>query len=103
MAVKLSYIYLTTVYCSSQAAEKIRILYEKKHKEQKKLYYGGAEAHKLEAIEVYVKKLSTKLNIAIHIVNATSKKINKMRDEELWFQTNELVRRYVELLTFPNQ
>ena len=72
-------------------------------KSKKKLYYGGAEAHKLEAIEVYVKKLSTKFNIAIHIVNATSKKINKMRDEELWFQTNELVRRYVELLTFPNQ
>ena len=67
-------------------------------KSKKKLYYGGAEA-----IEVYVKKLSTKLNIAIHIVNATSKKINKLRDEELWFQTNELIRGYVELLTFPNQ
>ena len=72
-------------------------------KSKKKLYYGGAEAHKLEAIEIYVKKLSTKLNTAIHIVNATSKKINKLRDEELWFQTNELIRGYVELLTFPNQ
>ena len=70
---------------------------------KKNLYYGGAEAHKLEAIEIYVKKLSTKLSIAIHIVNATSKKINKLRDEELWFQTNELIRSYVELLTFPNQ
>ena len=67
------------------------------------MYYGGAEAHKLEAIEIDVKKLATKLNIAIHIVIATSKKINKMRDEELWFQTNELIRGYVELLTFPNQ
>ena len=67
------------------------------------MYYGGAEAHKLEAIEIDVKKLATKLNIAIHIVIATSKKINKMRDEELWFQTNELIRSYVELLTFPNQ
>ena len=67
------------------------------------MYYGGAEAHKLEAIEIDVKKLATKLNIAIHIVIATSKKINKLRDEELWFQTNELIRSYVELLTFPNQ
>ena len=67
------------------------------------MYYGGAEAHKLEAIEIDVKKLATKLNIAIHIVIATSKKINKLRDEELWFQTNELIRGYVELLTFPNQ
>ena len=67
------------------------------------MYYGGAEAHKLEAIEIDVKKLGAKLNIAIHIVNATSKKINKLRDEELWFQTNELIRGYVELLTFPNQ
>ena len=70
---------------------------------KKKLYYGGAEAHKLAAIEIDVKKLATKLNIAIHIVNATSKKINKLRDEELWFQANELIRGYVELLTFPNQ
>jgi hypothetical protein len=76
------------------------VLYEQKHKEQKKLYYGGAEAHKLKAIEICVKKLSTKLNIAIHIVNATSKKINKLRDEELWFQTHELIRGYVELLNY---
>ena len=89
MAVKLSYIYLSTVY------HRLRrwVLYEKKHKEQKKMYYGGAEAHKLEAIEIYVKKLSTKLSIAIHIVNATSKKINKLRDEELWFQTCREYRR----------
>ncbi|PUZ52609.1 hypothetical protein GQ55_6G284500 [Panicum hallii var. hallii] len=80
-----------------KAAEKIRVLYEQKHKEQKKLYYGGAEAHKLEAIEICVKKLSTKLNIAIHIVNATSKKINKLRDEELWFQTHELIRGFMQM------
>ncbi|RLM61084.1 uncharacterized protein C2845_PM14G21370 [Panicum miliaceum] len=80
-----------------KAAEKIRVLYEQKHKEQKKLYYGGAEAHKLEAIEICVKNLSTKLNIAIHIVNATSKKINKLRDEELWFQTHELIRRFMQM------
>ena len=67
------------------------------------MYYGGAEAHKLEAIEIDVKKLATKLNIAIHIANATSKNINKLRDDELWFQTNELIRGYVELLTFPYQ
>ena len=67
------------------------------------MYYGGAEAHKLEAIEIDVKKLATKLNIVIHIANATSKNINKLRDDELWFQTNELIRGYVELLTFPNQ
>ena len=67
------------------------------------MYYGGAEAHKLEAIEIDVKKLATKLNIVIHIANATSKNINKLRDDELWFQTNELIRGYVELLTFPYQ
>ncbi|RLN05136.1 hypothetical protein C2845_PM13G25170 [Panicum miliaceum] len=39
-----------------KATEKIQMLYEQKHKEQKKLYYGGAEAHKLEAIEICVKK-----------------------------------------------
>jgi hypothetical protein len=28
---------------------------KKNHKEQKKLYYGGAEAHKLEAIEMMLR------------------------------------------------
>jgi thermostable 8-oxoguanine DNA glycosylase len=80
----------------SQAIDnKIRGLYDQKRKEQKRLYYNGVEAHKLEAMEICVKKLSTKVSIAINIVNSISKSINNLRDEELWPQTHEVVKGYV--------
>ncbi|CAO2207539.1 unnamed protein product [Urochloa humidicola] len=80
-----------------KAMEKIRGLYDHKHKEQKKLYYSGAEAHKLEPVELCVKKLSTKVTIAIKIVNNISKNINKLRDEELWPQTHEMVKGFMQM------
>lgn len=70
----------------------MRVLYDKKREEMKVLYGRGAEAHKLEAIEIYIRKLSTKLSVAIQVVNTISKKINKLRDEELWPQTCELIQ-----------
>jgi thermostable 8-oxoguanine DNA glycosylase len=80
--------------------EKIRGLYDQKRKEQKRLYYSGAEAHKLEAMEICVKKQSTKVTIAIQIVNNISKSINKLRDEELFPQTHEIVKGYVTCWLF---
>ncbi|CAL5014011.1 unnamed protein product [Urochloa decumbens] len=80
-----------------KAMEKIRGLYDNKHKEQKKLYYSGAEAHKLEPLEISVKKLSIKVTIATQIVNNISKNINKLRDEELWPQTHEMVKGFMQM------
>ncbi|KAM0862123.1 hypothetical protein ACQ4PT_045464 [Festuca glaucescens] len=72
--------------------EKMRGQYDKKREELKVLYERGAEAQKLEAIEIYTRKLSTKISVALQVVNAISKKINKLRDEELWPQTCELIQ-----------
>ncbi|KAM0909444.1 hypothetical protein ACQ4PT_014811 [Festuca glaucescens] len=72
--------------------EKMRGQYDKKREELKVLYERGAEAQKLEAIEIYTRKLSTKISVALQVVNAVSKKINKLRDEELWPQTCELIQ-----------
>uniref|UniRef100_A0A8I6Y9K7 DUF632 domain-containing protein n=2 Tax=Hordeum vulgare subsp. vulgare TaxID=112509 RepID=A0A8I6Y9K7_HORVV len=77
--------------------EKMRVLYDKKCEELKVLCERGAEAHKLEAIETYTRKLSTKISVAIQVVNTISKKINKLRDEELWPQTNELIQGLMEM------
>ncbi|KAM3210462.1 hypothetical protein ACQJBY_064440 [Aegilops geniculata] len=77
--------------------EKMRVLYDKKCEELKVLYERGAEAHKLEAIETYTRKLSTKISVAIQVVNTISKKINKLRDEELWPQTNELIQGLMQM------
>uniref|UniRef100_A0ACD6ALG6 Uncharacterized protein n=1 Tax=Avena sativa TaxID=4498 RepID=A0ACD6ALG6_AVESA len=72
--------------------EKMRVRYDKKRQELKVLYERGAESQKLEAIEIYIRKLSTKISVAIQVINAISKKINKLRDEELGPQTCELIQ-----------
>ncbi|XP_062195029.1 protein ALTERED PHOSPHATE STARVATION RESPONSE 1-like [Phragmites australis] len=77
--------------------EKIRVLYDQKREELKTLDERGAEAHKLEAIEIYIRKLSTKISVAIQIVNTISNKINKLRDEELWPQTHELIQGFMQM------
>lgn len=75
-----------------KAEERMRVLYDRKREELKMLDEKGAEAHKLEATELYIRKLSTKISIAIQIVNTISEKISKLRDEELWPQTCELIQ-----------
>ncbi|XP_062198696.1 protein ALTERED PHOSPHATE STARVATION RESPONSE 1-like [Phragmites australis] len=75
-----------------KAEEKMRALYDSKREELKMLDEKGAEAHKLEATEMHIRKLSTKISIAIQIVNTISHKISKLRDEELWPQTCELIQ-----------
>ncbi|KAL6601368.1 hypothetical protein ACP70R_044588 [Stipagrostis hirtigluma subsp. patula] len=72
--------------------EKMRVMYDRKREELKMLDEKGAEPHKLEATEVYIRKLSTKISIAIQVVNTISEKISKLRDEELWPQTCELIQ-----------
>ncbi|CAN6183186.1 unnamed protein product [Urochloa humidicola] len=72
--------------------EEMRVLYDRKREELKMLDEKGAEADKLEAAEMYIRKLSTKISIAIQVVNTISDKISKLRDEELWPQTCELIQ-----------
>nr|CAB3454123.1 unnamed protein product [Digitaria exilis] len=72
--------------------ERMRVLYDRKREELKMLDEKGAEADKLEATEIYIRKLSTKISIAIQVVNTISHKISRLRDEELWPQTCELIQ-----------
>ncbi|KAJ1269571.1 hypothetical protein BS78_07G222100 [Paspalum vaginatum] len=80
-----------------KSTEKIRVLHDEKCKTLKKLYDNGAEAHKLEEVEVSIKKLSSKLDISIRIVNNISYKINKMRDQELWPQTHKVIQGFMQM------
>uniref|UniRef100_A0A0E0B633 DUF632 domain-containing protein n=1 Tax=Oryza glumipatula TaxID=40148 RepID=A0A0E0B633_9ORYZ len=75
-----------------KAEEKMRALYDRQREELKILDEKGAEADKLEATERSIRKLSTKISIAIQVVNTISDKISKLRDEELWPQTCELIQ-----------
>ena len=73
----------------------MRVLYERKHEHLRHLSERGAEAEKIEAVEIFIRKLSTKIRIAIQVVGTISSKISQLRDEELWPQVNELIHGYV--------
>jgi Protein of unknown function (DUF632) len=73
----------------------MRALYDRKCQELRHLDERGAEAHKIEATQAFVRNLSTKISIAIQIVNTISTKISKLRDEELWPQIYQFVQGYV--------
>lgn len=74
----------------------MRMTHDKKRRQLKRLHERGAEAPKLEATQMSINTLSTNLKIAIQVVDKISVTINKIRDEELWPQVNELVQGYVD-------
>lgn len=78
-----------------QVEEKLRVLHEKKCHKLKRFDEKGAEAHKIDATRTLVRSLSTKIRIAIQVVDKISEKVNKLRDEELWPQLNEFILGYV--------
>ncbi|XP_038715598.1 protein ROLLING AND ERECT LEAF 2-like [Tripterygium wilfordii] len=79
-------------YSFFQAEEKMRVVHDRKCKKLKRLDERGAEAHKVDSTRSLIKSLSTKMRIAIQVVDKISETINKIRDEELWSQLNELIQ-----------
>ncbi|KAJ6403050.1 hypothetical protein OIU84_015047 [Salix udensis] len=72
--------------------EKMRLAHEKKCRKLKRLDERGAEPYKVEATRTLIRSLSTKIRMAIQVVDKISVTINKIRDEELWPQLNELIQ-----------
>ena len=70
----------------------MRVLHERNCRKLKRLDERGAEAHKIDATRTLVRSLSTKIRIAIQVVDKISVKINKLRDEDLWPQLNEFIQ-----------
>lgn len=80
-----------------QAEEEERLKYDRKRQDLQILDEKGAETEKIIATEKEIRKLSTRISIAIQVVNAISGKISKLRDDELWPQTCELIQGYAAL------
>lgn len=78
----------------------MRVTHEQKSRKLKRLDEKGAEAHKVDATRTLVRSLSTKIRIAIQVVDKISVKINILRDEELWPQLNEFIQGYVKCYFF---
>ena len=77
----------------------MRLLIAKNSKRLKLLDQRGAEPQKIDATRNLLRKLSTKIRIAVRVIAKVSSKINKLRDEELWPQLNALIQGYAPLLT----
>lgn len=80
------------LYNEVKAEEKMRVVHEQKCRKLKHLDERGAESHKVDATRILIRSLSTKIRIAIQVVDKISVTINKIRDDELWPQLNELIR-----------
>jgi len=80
------------LYDEIMVEEKLRVLYENNCRKLKRLDERGAEAHKIDATRTLVRSLSSKIRIAIQVVDNISVKINKLRDEELWPQLNSFIQ-----------
>ncbi|CAK9316055.1 unnamed protein product [Citrullus colocynthis] len=85
------YLWEKKLYNEVKAEEKMRVIHERKCRKLKRLDEKGAEAHKVDSTQALVRSLSTKIRIAIQVVDKISMTINKIRDEELWPQLNELI------------
>ncbi|KAK4401330.1 protein ROLLING AND ERECT LEAF 2 [Sesamum angolense] len=86
------YLWEKKLYEEVKVEEKMRVLHEQKSRRLKRLDEKGAEPHKIDATRTLVRSLSTKIRIAIQVVDKISVKINTLRDEELWPQLNEFIQ-----------
>ncbi|XVE48750.1 hypothetical protein DITRI_Ditri01bG0027200 [Diplodiscus trichospermus] len=85
------YLWEKKLYNEVKAEEKLRVAYDKKCRKLKRLDERGAEANKVDSTRKIIRDLSTKIRIAIQVVDKMSVTINKIRDEELWPLLNELI------------
>ncbi|GMH18130.1 hypothetical protein Nepgr_019971 [Nepenthes gracilis] len=81
-----------------KAEENMRVIHDRKLQKLRRLDERGAEADKVDTTRTLVRNLSTKIRIAIQVVDKISVKINKLRDEELWPQLNELIQGFARML-----
>ncbi|KAE8724744.1 kinase family protein [Hibiscus syriacus] len=85
------YMWEKKLYNEVKAEEKMRVAYDRKCRKLKRLDERGAEANKIDSTRHMIRSLSTKMRIAILVVDKISVTINKIRDEELWPLLNELI------------
>ncbi|KAJ0085088.1 hypothetical protein Patl1_09424 [Pistacia atlantica] len=85
------------LYDEVKAEEKLRLLYARKCRQMKSMDEKGAETLKVDAARTMLRNLSTRIKIAIQVIDKMSISINKLRDEELWLHIRELVQRLLEM------
>ncbi|KVI04034.1 protein of unknown function DUF630 [Cynara cardunculus var. scolymus] len=85
------YLWEKKLFDEVKIEEKMRLVHEEKKRRLRRLDEKGAEPHKVDATRTLVRSLSTKIRIAIQVVDKISEKINSLRDEELWPLLNDFI------------
>lgn len=85
---------LTLATFFNQAGERVRIAYEKKCMHLRNQDVKGEDPYVVDKTRVAIRDLHTQIKVSIHSVEAISKRIETLRDEELQPQLLELVQGY---------
>ncbi|KAI4374882.1 hypothetical protein MLD38_012821 [Melastoma candidum] len=83
---KKLHIWEKKLYAEVKAEEKLRVIYSRKCKEFKHMIENEKEvdADRIESHRMLIKNLSVQLKISLHVVDAVSDRICKLRDDKLW-------------------
>ncbi|EPS71479.1 hypothetical protein M569_03285, partial [Genlisea aurea] len=71
--------------------EKLRVVHQRKSKKFVSLDRKGAEAQRVDNTRTLLRSLSTKIDMAIQVVDRISRKINGLRDTELCPQLYDFI------------
>ncbi|PWA82524.1 hypothetical protein CTI12_AA179320 [Artemisia annua] len=80
------------LYDEVKASESIRKEYDKKCDQLRHQFAKDLKTHKIDKTRSLVKDLHSRIIVALHSVDSISKRIEKMRDEELQPQLLELIQ-----------
>lgn len=82
-----------------KAEEKLRIIHAKTCRQMKSLNQKGGNAGRVDSTRTLIRAVSTKMRVAVQVIDKIAVSINKLMDEELWPEVNELIHRYI--VQFP--
>lgn len=86
---------MTMNYLLEQSGERVRIAYEKKCMHLRNQDVKGDDPSVVEKARASLRDLHTQIKVSIHSVEAISKRIETLRDEELQPQLLELIQGYI--------
>lgn len=81
------------LYDEVKAEEKLHIIHAKKCRQMKSLTQKGGDARRVDSMRTLIVALSTKMIVAVQVIDNIAITINKLMDEELWPLINELIHR----------
>ncbi|KAJ6921016.1 protein ALTERED PHOSPHATEARVATION RESPONSE 1-like [Populus alba x Populus x berolinensis] len=85
------------LYDEVKAEEKLRIIHAKNCRQMNNLDEKGADANKVNSTRSLLRMLSTKIKVAIQVIDKISTTINKLRDEELWPLISNLIEKLLSM------